>query len=67
MLMFMRLSEDDLDATINNIGLAPNSICSILHQFIEECDEKLHFEAPEALLKSLQINIRKRLETTDNG
>ena len=67
MLMFTRLSEDDLRATQQDIGLSPNSICSILHQFIEECEEELHFETPEALLKSLQINIRKKLEATDNG
>lgn len=61
-LMFERLSEDDRKATVNNIGLAPNSICSILHQFIETCNEaELRFESPEKLLKSLQINIRKRL------
>ena len=67
MLMFTRLSEDDLRATQQDIGLSPNSICSILHQLIEECEEELHFETPEALLKSLQINIRKKLEATDNG
>lgn len=67
MLMFTRLSEDDLRATQQDIGLSPNSICSILHQFIEECEEELHFETPESLLKSLQINIRKKLEATDNG
>ena len=65
-MMFQRLSEDDLKATRQNIGLAPNSICSILHQFIEECNEvELHFESPERLLKSLQINIRKRLTEGD--
>ena len=65
-LMFERLSDDDRKATINNIGLAPNSICSILHQFIETCNEsELHFESPEKLLKSLQINIRKRLTEGD--
>lgn len=69
MLMFTRLSDDDLRATQQNIGLTPNSICSILHQFIKECNEGdgLHFETPEALLKSLQINIRKKLEVTNNG
>lgn len=67
MLMFTRLSEDDLRATQQDIGLSPNSICSILHQFIEECEEELHFETLESLLKSLQINIRKKLEATDNG
>ena len=61
LLIFQRLSEDDLKATRQNIGLTNNSICSILHQFIEDCSEELHWESPEKLLKSLQVNIRKRL------
>ncbi len=65
-MMFCRLSEDDLRATRQNIGLAPNSICSILHQFIETCNAtELHFESPEKLQKSLQVNIRKRLTEGD--
>jgi len=60
-MMFQRLSEDDLKATKQNIGLANNTVCSILHQFIEDCYEELHWESPEKLLKSLQITIRKRL------
>lgn len=59
-LMFSRLSENDLRDTKQNIGLTANSVCSILHQFIQDCDE-LHWESPEKLLKSLQTNIRKRL------
>ena len=42
-----------------------NSICSILHQFIEDCEEELHFETPERLLKSLQREIRNRLMAGD--
>lgn len=61
-MMFQRLSNDDLRATKQNIGLANNSVCSILHQFIEDCYEDLHWESPEMLLKSLQINIRKMLQ-----
>lgn len=62
LMMFQRLSDDDLRATRQNIGLVTNSICSILHQFIEDCYEELHWESPEKLLKSLQINIRKKLQ-----
>ena len=62
LMIFQRLSDDDLKATKQNIGLTNNSICSILHQFIEECYEELHWESPEKLLKSLQINIRKKLQ-----
>lgn len=62
LMMFQRLSDEDLKATKQNIGLTNNSVCSILHQFIEDCIyEELHWESPEKLLKSLQINIRKRL------
>ena len=62
LLMFQRLSEDDLKATKQNVGLTDNSVCSILHQFIEDCTEELHWESPEKLLKSIQVNIRKRLQ-----
>ena len=62
LMIFQRLSDDDLKATRQNIGLTNNSICSILHQFIEDCYEELHWESPEKLLKSLQINIRKKLQ-----
>lgn len=62
LMMFQRLNEDDLRATIQNIGLENNSICSILHQFIEGCYEELHWESPESLLKSLQKNIRLKLQ-----
>lgn len=62
LMIFQRLSEDDLRAAKHNIGLAENSICSILYQFIEGCYEELHWESPEELLKSLQVNIRKKLQ-----
>ncbi len=66
LMMFQRLSEDDLNATRNDIGLEANSICSILHQFIGECNATdLRFESPELLLKSLQINIRAKLTEDD--
>ena len=61
-MMFKRLSEDQLKATRQNIGLAPNSICSILHYFISTCnDPELRFESDEALMKTLQMNIRAKL------
>ncbi len=62
LLIFQRLSEEDLRATKQDIGLTNNSICSILHQFIESCYVDLHWESPEKLLKSLQINIRRMLK-----
>ena len=61
-MMFDRLSDDELRATRQNIGLAPNSICSILNYFIGTCnDPELRFDSPEALMKTLQMNIRKKL------
>lgn len=66
-MIFQRLSDDDLRATRQDIGLQPNSICSILHQFIEDCEEEPHFETPEKLLKSLQKQIRNRLTAGDEG
>lgn len=69
LMMFYRLSEDDRHATRLGIDLAPNSICSVLHQLIEECNDMdgLHFESPQMLLRSLQVNIRKKLEAPENG
>lgn len=62
LLIFERLSDDDLRATRLNIGLTSNSICSILNQFIENCNEvELDWGSPERLLKTLQINIRAML------
>ena len=63
LMIFMRLSDDDLRATKLGINLSNNSICSVLHEFIESCNiAELHWESPERLLKSLQINIRNMLE-----
>lgn len=59
-MIFQRLTDEQLRKTRQNIGLQPNSICSILHEFIKDCED-LHFESPEKLLKSLQMEIRKRL------
>lgn len=65
-MIFDRLSEDDKKATRQNIGLAPNSICSILNYFIGTCnDPELRFDSPEALMKTLQMNIRKKLTEGD--
>lgn len=61
-MIFQRLTDEQLKKTRQNIGLQPNSICSILHEFIEDCTD-LHFESPEKLLKSLQVEIRNRLTT----
>lgn len=67
-MIFKKIEEDpeDMKATQQNLGLENNSICSIMHQFIESCPVPLHFESQEALLKSLQINIRKLLEEGDD-
>lgn len=65
LLVFQRLNEDDLRATRQNIGLQPTSICSVLHQFIENCTEELRFESPERLLRSLQKEFRIRLMEGD--
>lgn len=64
-MIFQRLSDEDLYATRNDIDLQPNSICSILNQFIKNCTVELHFESPEKLLKSLQSEIRIRLTAGD--
>ena len=66
LLIFERLSEDELRATKQDIGLTENSICSVLNQFIKNCDEvELDWGSPERLLKTLQINIRKMLTRED--
>ena len=66
LLIFERLSDDDLRATKLNIGLTSNSICSILNQFIENCNEvELDWGSSERLLKTLQINIRSMLTRGD--
>lgn len=66
LMMFQRLSEEDLQATRSNVGLEANSICSILHQFIEECNKvDLRFESWEMLLKTLHINLRAKLTEED--
>ena len=67
-MIFQRIENDpeDMKATQQNLGLENNSICSIMHQFIENCPFPLHFESQEALMKSLQINIRMMLEEGDD-
>ena len=64
-MIFQRLSDDERHATQHDIGLQPNSICSILHQFLEDCAEPISFDPPENLLKSLQKEIRNRLTAGD--
>ena len=65
LLIFKNLNEEDLNATKHDVGLNPNSICSIMHQFILGCDN-LHWESDEALLKSIQINVANMLKEGDN-
>ncbi|MDN0033994.1 hypothetical protein QVN85_13950 [Oscillibacter valericigenes] len=65
-MMFQRLSSDDLRSTCQGIGLAPFSICSILHDFKEKCNSPaLRFDSSEMLLKTLQMNIRAKLMEGD--
>ena len=47
------------------VGLNPNSICSIMHQFIL-AGEPLHWESDESLLKSIQKNVAKMLKEGDD-
>lgn len=65
-LIFQRLSDDDLHATKYDIGLNPNSICSIMHQFILNCSSNLHWESPENLLKSIRTNVAAMLKEGEN-
>lgn len=68
LMLFMRLSDDDLRATKKNINLNTNSICSILNRFIENCEDckGLQWESPEKLLRSLQLNLRVLLQGDSN-
>lgn len=65
LMLFLHLSEDQRRATVQDINLTPNSICSILHQFIDSCPYALHLEIiesqPQKVLKNLQINLREIL------
>lgn len=47
------MSDEDLYATKYDVGLSPNSICSIMHQFILGCDN-LQWESDENLLKAFK-------------
>lgn len=64
LLLFQRLSDDDLRATKKGINLNVNSVCSILNRFIEDCEDckGLQWESPEKLLRSLQLNLRILLQ-----
>lgn len=66
LLIFQRLSPDDLSATKSDIGLNPNSICSIMHQFILGCSSNLQWESDENLLKSIQMNVSAMLREGEN-
>lgn len=66
LLIFQRMSDEDLYATKNDIGLNPNSICSIMHQFILGCNSNLQWESPENLLKSVQLNVAAMLREGEN-
>ena len=63
LLLFTRLTEEDLKATTQGIGLANNSVCSILHEFYDRGqDLQWDWFRPEKLLKTLHLNIRKMLQ-----
>ncbi|MPM77936.1 hypothetical protein SDC9_124946 [bioreactor metagenome] len=59
--IFNRLSEEDLLAIKSDIGLCPNSICSIMNQFLLGCEDPLHWESPERLLSSIRMNVAAML------
>lgn len=61
LLIFKRMSDEDLYATKYDVGLSPNSICSIMHQFILGC-ENLQWESDENLLRSIQMNVASMLK-----
>lgn len=65
LLLFLHLTEDQRHATVHDLNLTPNSVCSVLHQFIESCTCELHLELietqPQKVLKNLQINLREIL------
>lgn len=67
LILFQKLSGEDLKATIENVELTPGSICSVLHEFINSCPEGLACigsprENAGRLHRSLQQNIRKIFE-----
>ena len=61
-LIFKKLSDEDLHATKYDIGLSPNSICSIMHQFITGCSSNLQWESDESLLRTIQVNVAAMLK-----
>lgn len=65
LLIFKKLNDDELHDTKNDVGLNPNSICSIMHQFLLG-GEPLHWESDESLLKSIQQNVAKMLKEGDD-
>lgn len=69
LMLFLHLTDDQRQATVHDLDLSPNSICSILHQFIESCPHELHLEIidtqPQKVLRNLQINLREILQKGD--
>ena len=65
LLIFKKLNDEELHDTKNDVGLNPNSICSIMHQFILG-GEPLRWESDESLLKSIQQNVAKMLKEGDD-
>ena len=69
LMLFLHLTEDQRQATVHDLDLTPNSVCSILHQFIESCPHELHLEViesqPQKVLKNLQTNLRIILQKED--
>lgn len=54
--------DNALEATVNDEGLQPNSICSIMHQFLISGSETIEASAPnELLLKSIQKTVSEML------
>ena len=65
LLIFKKLNDEELYDTKNDVGLNPNSICSIMHQFVLS-GEPLRWESDEILLKSIQQNVEKMLKEGDD-
>ena len=64
LLIFKKFNDEELYDTKNDVGLNPNSICSIMHQFI--VGESFSWESDERLLKSIQQKVANMLKEGDD-
>ena len=56
LLIFKKFNDEELYDTKNDVGLNPNSICSIMHQFI--VGESFSWESDERLIKRFTIRFK---------